>query len=146
MKPFSTIAAISTPYGTGGISIIRISGSQAIEIADKIFTASSGKKLADVGTHTIHHGHINSTDGERLDEVLVSVMHAPRTYTGEDTVELNCHGGLFTTKRVLEEVLKSGAENASRGEFTKRAFLNGKTDLCRAEAVIDRSAPGIEAV
>ena len=137
MKPFSTIAAISTPYGTGGISIIRISGSQAIEIADKIFTASSGKKLADVGTHTIHHGHINSTDGERLDEVLVSVMHAPRTYTGDDTVELNCHGGLFTTKRVLEEVLKSGAENASRGEFTKRAFLNGKTDLCRAEAVID---------
>ena len=90
-----------------------------------------------MGTHTIHHGHINSTDGERLDEVLVSVMRAPRTYTGEDTVELNCHGGLFTTKRVLEEVLKSGAENASRGEFTKRAFLNGKTDLCRAEAVID---------
>lgn len=137
MKPFSTIAAISTPYGTGGISIIRISGSRAIEIADKVFTASSGKKLKDANTHTIHHGHIKSAEGERLDEVLVSVMLAPRTYTGEDTVELNCHGGLFTTKRVLEEVLKAGAENASRGEFTKRAFLNGKTDLCRAEAVID---------
>ncbi len=137
MNLFSTIAAISTPYGTGGISIIRISGSEAIAIADKVFKASSGKPLCDAESHTIHHGHIYASDGSRLDEVLVSVMKAPRTYTGEDTVELNCHGGLFATKRVLEEVLKSGAQNASRGEFTKRAFLNGKTDLCRAEAVID---------
>lgn len=137
MNLFSTIAAISTPYGTGGISIIRISGSKAIEIADKVFKASSGKKLSSVPSHTIHHGHIVSSEGKVLDEVLVSVMLSPRTYTGEDTVELNCHGGLFTTKRILEEVLKAGAVNASRGEFTKRAFLNGKTDLARAEAVID---------
>ena len=88
-------------------------------------------------SHTIHHGRIVSLDGDVLDEVLVSVMLAPRTYTGENTVEINCHGGLYTTQRVLEEVLKAGAENASRGEFTKRAFLNGKTDLCRAESVID---------
>lgn len=134
---FSTIAAISTPYGTGGISIIRISGSNAIEITDKLFKATSGKKLSSVPSHTIHHGHIVSSDGKVLDEVLVSVMLSPRTYTGEDTVELNCHGGLFTTKRILEEVLKAGAVNASRGEFTKRAFLNGKIDLARAEAVID---------
>ncbi len=137
MNLFSTIAAISTPYGTGGISIIRISGSEAVAIADKIFKASSGKKLSASPSHTIHHGHILSSDGKVLDEVLVSVMLSPRTYTGEDTVELNCHGGLFTTKRILEEVLKAGAQNASRGEFTKRAFLNGKTDLARAEAVID---------
>ena len=137
MNLFSTIAAISTPYGSGGISIIRISGSEAICIADKIFKASSGKKLSAAATHTIHHGHIVSAEGNVLDEVLASVMRAPRTYTGEDTVELNCHGGLFTTKRILEEVLKAGAESASRGAFTKRAFLNGKTDLARAEAVID---------
>ncbi len=137
MNLYSTIAAISTPYGTGGISIIRISGSEAISIADKVFKASSGKSLSEVPSHTINHGHIISSDGSVLDEVLVSVMKAPRTYTGEDTVELNCHGGLFTTKKVLEEVLKAGAVSASRGEFTKRAFLNGKTDLCRAEAVID---------
>jgi len=137
MNLFSTIAAISTPYGTGGISIIRISGSKALEIADKLFIASSGKKLSAVSTHTIHHGHIVSCDGIVLDEVLVSVMLSPRTYTGEDTVEINCHGALFTTKKVLEEVLKSGAQSAAPGEFTKRAFLNGKTDLCRAEAVID---------
>lgn len=137
MDLFSTIAAISTPYGTGGISIIRISGGKAIEIADKVFKSSSGQKLSEVASHTIHHGKIVSADGRVLDEVLASVMKAPRTYTGEDTVELNCHGGLFTTKTVLEEVLKAGAKNASRGEFTKRAFLNGKTDLAKAEAVID---------
>ncbi len=137
MDLYSTIAAISTPYGTGGISIIRISGNEAVEIADKIFKASSGKKLSRVPSHTIHHGKIISSDGRILDEVLVSVMKAPKTYTGEDTVELNCHGGLFTTKTILEEVLKAGARSASRGEFTKRAFLNGKTDLAKAEAVID---------
>lgn len=137
MNLYSTIAAISTPYGTGGISIIRISGSEAVSIADKVFKATSGKKLCDVSSHTIHHGHITDKDGSVLDEVLVSLMKAPRTYTGEDTVEINCHGGLFNTKKVLEEVLKAGAVNAARGEFTKRAFLNGKLDLCRAEAVID---------
>ncbi len=137
MNLYSTIAAISTPYGTGGISIIRISGSEAVNIADKVFKATSGKKLADAASHTIHHGHIKDKDGNTIDEVLVSLMKAPRTYTGEDTVEINCHGGLFNTKKVLEEVLSSGAVNAARGEFTKRAFLNGKLDLCRAEAVID---------
>ncbi len=137
MELFSTIAAISTPYGTGGISIIRISGDKAVEIADKIFKASSGRLLSETQSHTICHGKIVTPEGEVLDEVLVSIMKAPRTYTGEDTIEINCHGGLFTTKRILEEVLKAGAHNASRGEFTKRAFLNGKTDLCRAEAVID---------
>ncbi len=137
MNLSNTIAAICTPLGTGGVSIIRISGSAAVEIADKLFKASSGKKLCDAPSHTIHHGKIMSSEGSVLDEVLVSVMRAPKTYTGEDVAEINCHGGIFSTKRILEEVLKCGAEHADRGEFTKRAFLNGKTDLCRAEAVIE---------
>lgn len=137
MNLSNTIAAICTPLGTGGVSIIRISGSDAIEIADKLFEPSYGKKLADAPTHTLHHGRIISQEGDVLDEVLVSVMRAPRTYTGEDVAEINCHGGIFSTKRILEEVLKNGAVLADRGEFTKRAFLNGRTDLCRAEAVIE---------
>ena len=137
MDLYSTIAAISTPYGTGGISVIRISGAQSLSIADKVFKASSDKKLSDVPTHTIHHGHVIGADGKRIDEVLASVMRAPRTFTGEDIVEINCHGGLLVTKLVLERVLASGAVAAGRGEFTKRAFLNGKLDLCEAEAVID---------
>jgi len=137
MDLHSTICAISTPYGTGGISIIRISGSEAIEIADKIFRATSGKKIASAPSHTIHHGHIVASEGRILDEVLVSVMHSPRTYTGEDVCEINCHGGLVVTKLILEETMKAGAKPAAPGEFTKRAFLNGKLDLSRAEAVID---------
>ncbi len=137
MDLYSTVAAISTPYGTGGISVIRISGADAVSIADKVFKASSGKRITDAPTHTIHHGHIIGSDGKRIDEVLASVMRAPRTFTGEDTVEINCHGGLLVTKLVLERVLASGAVAADRGEFTKRAFLNGKLDLCEAEAVID---------
>lgn len=137
MDLYSTIAAISTPYGTGGISVIRISGTDAIGIADRVFKASSGKTLESAPSHTIHHGHIYSSDGKRLDEVLVSVMRAPRTFTGEDTAEINCHGGLLVTKLILEEVLSCGAAIADRGEFTKRAFLNGKLDLCEAESVID---------
>ncbi len=137
MNLSNTIAAICTPLGTGGVSIIRISGSDAVAIADKVFKSSSGKLLSDAKSHTLHHGRVLSADGTVLDEVLVSVMRAPKTYTGEDIAEINCHGGLFSTKRVLEEVLKNGAEHAGRGEFTKRAFLNGKTDLCRAEAVIE---------
>ena len=133
----STIAAISTPYGTGGISIIRISGSDAVKIADKIFVPSSKKPLSDCPTHTIHHGKIVSLDGKVLDEVLVSVMKAPKTFTGEDICEINCHGGIVVTKAILEETLKAGATLADRGEFTKRAFLNGKMDLCKAESVID---------
>ena len=133
----STVAAISTPYGTGGISIIRISGTDAIEITDKIFKASSRKKLSQCPTHTIHHGKIVSLDDKVIDEVLVSVMTAPKTFTGEDVCEINCHGGLVVTKAILEEILRAGALLADRGEFTKRAFLNGKMDLCKAEAVID---------
>ncbi len=137
MELLSTVAAISTPYGSGGISIIRISGQDAVNIADKVFKSSSGKLLCDVPSHTIHFGHILSEDKRKIDEVLVSVMRAPRTFTGEDTVEINCHGGLLVTKLVLERVLSAGAVSASRGEFTKRAFLNGKMDLAKAESVID---------
>ena len=137
MNLLSTIAAISTPHGTGGISIIRISGEAAIQIASQIFKASSSVSLCDAPSHTIHHGHIVADDGRKIDEVLVSVMKAPRTFTGEDTVEINCHGGLVVTKLILEMVLSKGAVSAERGEFTKRAFLNGKLDLSQAEAVID---------
>ena len=129
-----TIAAVATPLGRGGISVIRISGADAILIADKIFR--SRVRLSEVKSHTINYGYV--FDGEEdIDQVLASVMHAPKTYTGENTVEINCHGGIAVTKRVLEAVIKAGARLAEPGEFTKRAFLNGKIDLSRAEAVID---------
>lgn len=132
----STIAAIATPHGTGGISVIRVSGDESIKICDKVFKAKSGKSLLDAKTHTIHYGNIVE-NGEILDEVLVSVMRAPNTFTREDTVEINCHGGLVVTQKVLLAVLSAGATLASAGEFTKRAFLNGRIDLSQAEAVID---------
>ncbi len=132
----STIAAIATPHGTGGISVIRVSGDDSITICDKIFKAKSGKSLADAKTHTIHYGNI-AENGEIIDEVLVSVMRAPNTFTREDTVEINCHGGLVVTQKVLLAALSAGAALASAGEFTKRAFLNGRIDLSQAEAVID---------
>ena len=129
-----TIAAISTGMTSSGIGIVRISGDEAIDIADKVYRGK--QQLKDVQTHTIHYGHI--IDGEEtVDEVLVMLMKGPRTFTGEDTVEINCHGGTFVVKRVLELVLKNGARPAEPGEFTKRAFLNGKMDLSQAEAVID---------
>lgn len=132
-----TIAAISTPViGSGGIGIIRISGKKAIEYADLLFVSPNGKKLTEVPSHTINYGHI-CENGIILDEVLVSVMKGPRTFTAEDTVEINCHGGMLVTQRILEAVLKTGARLAEPGEFTKRAFLNGRIDLARAEAVID---------
>ena len=131
-----TIAAIATGMTGAGIGIVRISGDHAIAVADKIFEAKSGIKLSDAKTHTIHYGHIVS-DGQVLDEVLVSVMKGPHSYTGEDTAEINCHGGLFVVKKVLDAVLTHGAELAQPGEFTKRAFLNGKIDLSKAEAVMD---------
>ena len=131
-----TIAAIATGMTGAGIGIVRISGDHAIAVADKIFEAKSGIKLSDAKTHTIHYGHIVS-DGQVLDEVLVSVMKGPHSYTGEDTAEINCHGGLFVVKKVLDAVLTHGAELAEPGEFTKRAFLNGKIDLSKAEAVMD---------
>lgn len=131
-----TIAAIATPHGTGGISIIRVSGPESLSVCDKIFCAKSGKSLCNAKSHTIHYGFIK--DGENvIDEVLVSVMRAPNTFTKEDTVEINCHGGLVVTEAVLACVIKNGAAMASPGEFTKRAFLNGRLDLSQAEAVID---------
>ena len=129
-----TIAAISTGMTNSGIGIVRISGSEALEIADRVY---KGKEtITKVPTHTIHYGHVMDGD-ETVDEVLVMVMRGPRTFTGEDTVEINCHGGTYVVSRVLETVLKAGARPAEPGEFTKRAFLNGKMDLSQAEAVID---------
>ena len=128
-----TIAAISTTLGVGAISIIRVSGNTAIEIVNKIF---KGKDLEIVDTHTIHYGHIIDKE-EIIDEVLVSVMKSPKTFTTEDVVEINCHGGISTTNKVLELVLNSGARIAEPGEFTKRAFLNGRIDLTQAESVMD---------
>ena len=131
-----TIAAISTAMTDAGISIVRISGEEAIAIADKIYKGKKEKKISEQRTHTIHYGYI--VDGEEtIDEVLVMLMRGPHSYTGEDTVEINCHGGVYVTKRILETVIKYGARPAEPGEFTKRAFLNGKMDLSQAEAVID---------
>ena len=129
-----TIAAISTGMSNSGIGIVRISGDDAFQIIDRIYKGK--KKLSEADSHTIHYGFIKDGD-EIVDEVLVSVMCAPRTFTGEDTVEINCHGGVYVVQRVLETVLKNGARPAEPGEFTKRAFLNGKMDLSQAEAVID---------
>jgi tRNA modification GTPase len=128
-----TIAAISTAPGVGAISIIRISGEEAINIVNKIF---KGKDLTKVQSHTIHYGHI--MDNEKIiDEVLVTIMKSPKTFTTEDIVEINCHGGIITTKKILELLLLNGARLAQPGEFTKRAFLNGRIDLTQAEGVMD---------
>ncbi|MBQ3425770.1 MAG: tRNA uridine-5-carboxymethylaminomethyl(34) synthesis GTPase MnmE [Clostridia bacterium] len=127
-----TIAAISTPQGAGGIAVIRISGSDAVDVADRIFSGS----LAGARSHTVHYGYIIK-DGERIDEVLVTVMLAPRTFTREDTVEISCHGGAMAVRAVLRAVIAAGAYPAEPGEFTKRAFMNGRIDLSQAEAVID---------
>ena len=132
---FDTIAAISTAIGEGGIAIIRVSGDHAVDIVDNIFKGS--KKLSTVDSHTINYGKLVSKDGKVVDEVLISLMKAPKTYTKEDVVEINCHGGLVAAKSVLELVLDSGARLAEPGEFTKRAFLNGRIDLSQAEAIID---------
>lgn len=137
MNNYDTIAAVATGTTNAGISIIRISGTNAISVADAVFVSKkNNKKLADVKTHTLHYGVI--MDGEAMvDEALVSVMKAPNTYTTEDIVEINCHGGMIVTKKILELVLSQGARIAEPGEFTKRAFLNGRIDLSQAEAVID---------
>lgn len=128
-----TIVAISTALGVGAISIIRVSGKNSISIVNKIF---QGKDLNTVETHTIHYGHIVEND-EVIDEVLVSIMKAPKTFTVEDVVEINAHGGIATTHRILELLLKNGCRLAAPGEFTKRAFLNGRIDLLEAESVMD---------
>lgn len=130
-----TIAAISTPVGEGGISIIRISGDDALKVAQRIY---KGRDLSKVASHTINYGHIVDPDTKQeVDEVMVSVMLAPHTYTREDVVEINCHGGLLATNRILQLVLSYGARMAEPGEFTKRAFLNGRLDLSQSEAVMD---------
>ncbi|MBE6157693.1 MAG: tRNA uridine-5-carboxymethylaminomethyl(34) synthesis GTPase MnmE [Firmicutes bacterium] len=127
-----TIVAISTAMGVGAISIIRLSGEDSIKIANSIFS----NDLENVNSHTINYGYIKNND-EIIDEVLVSVMKSPRTYTTEDIVEINCHGGIATTNKVLELLIKQGARLAEPGEFTKRAFLNGRIDLAKSEAVMD---------
>lgn len=127
------IAAIATPVGEGGISVIRVSGRDAIE---KVSTIFRGKKLADAASHTVHFGHIIKND-QKIDEVLTTVFRSPRSYTGEDTIEISCHGGVLVTQQVLETVLATGVRSAEPGEFTQRAFLNGKMELSQAEAVAD---------
>ncbi len=131
-----TIAAIATAMTSSGIGIIRISGDAAVQIVDQIFFMKNKKNLSDMPTHTIHYGHIKDGD-EVIDEVMVVLMRAPKSYTKEDTVEIDCHGGVYVMKRVLETVIKYGARPAEPGEFTKRAFLNGRIDLAQAESVID---------
>ena len=135
---FDTIAAISTPMGEGAIAIVRLSGSDAISIADQIFRSPGAKALSNQLTHTIHYGHlIEPTTGDVVEEVMLSLMKGPKTFTREDVVEINCHGGIVTVNQVLQLVLRHGARLAEPGEFTKRAFLNGRIDLSQAEAVMD---------
>ena len=130
------IAAISTAVSPSGIGIVRMSGRGAVKIGDKVYKGRKGKRLSSEKSHTIHYGYI--VDGEDvIDEVLVMLMLSPNTYTGEDTVEINCHGGVYVVKRILETLIKYGARPAEPGEFTKRAFLNGRLDLSQAEAVGD---------
>lgn len=133
---FETISSISTPVGEGAIAIVRLSGEDAIEIADRLYKGA--KKLSDADSHTINYGHIiDPKTGETVEEVMVALMRAPKTYTREDIVEINCHGGIHTVNRVLQLTLNNGARMAEPGEFTKRAFLNGRVDLSQAEAVMD---------
>jgi tRNA modification GTPase len=133
-----TIAAIATPLGEGGLAVIRLSGPRALEVADRCFIPAGDARhlLADATTHTVHYGHV-ARAGQTVDEVLVAVMRAPRTLTREDVVEITCHGGLLPAKLVLDAVLHEGARLAEPGEFTRRAFLNGRIDLAQAEAVAD---------
>ena len=132
-QPGETIAAIATPPGEGGVAIIRISGKQALDVASKVFS----REIIYFKSHTVHYGFICTREGEKVDDVLLLPMLAPRSYTGEDTVEIFCHGGSLITRRVLEVVLSAGARFAMPGEFTFKAFINGKMDLAQAEAVQD---------
>lgn len=131
---YDTIAAIATPFGTAGISIIRISGSEAIRLSNQVF---KGKNLTKVKSHTVTYGHIIDKQGNTIDEVLVTIMKAPKTFTAEDTVEISCHGGILVTQKVLERVLETGIKLAEPGEFSKRAYVNGRIDLTQAEAIMD---------
>ncbi|MDF2883353.1 MAG: tRNA modification GTPase [Clostridiaceae bacterium] len=138
MKEFDTIAAISTSLGEGGIAIVRVSGSNALKIVSHIFKSKNNRELDSIKTYTMRYGYIIEREtNEILDEVIVSYMKGPKSFTAEDVVEINCHGGVTATNKILMEVIKSGARIAEPGEFTKRAFLNGRIDLSEAEAVID---------
>ena len=138
MKEFDTICAIATALGEGGISIIRISGDKALDIADKIFKAKNNFDIKNMKSYTMKYGYIcDINTGDVIDEVIISFMKGPRSFTAEDVIEINCHGGVISTNKVLETVIKAGARLADPGEFTKRAFLNGRIDLSQAEAVID---------
>jgi len=138
MHEFDTICAVSTAPGEGGIGIIRVSGRDALDIVAGIFRPRAGKKIANAATHTVHYGHVVGPGGsEVVDEALVSVMRAPATYTREDVVEINCHGGMVPLWRTMGLLVAAGARQAEPGEFTKRAFLNGRIDLAQAEAVMD---------
>ena len=133
-----TISAISTPPGEGGIGIVRVSGSASISIAKKIFTTPNEKFLNGVESHKLIHGYIKDPDTRKnIDEVLLTVMHSPKSFTGEDVVEISCHGGSLPLNKILSLTIKSGARLAEPGEFTKKAFLNGRLNLLQAEAVID---------
>ena len=136
MNNVETIAAIATGLSESGISIIRVSGPDAFSIADRIFKSADKKSLFNFESHTIHYGFIVSNE-EIIDEVILSIMKSPRSYTTEDTVEINCHGGMFITKKILDIVIQNGARLALPGEFTKRAFLNGRIDLTREEDIMD---------
>src|SRR6516162_8678837 len=133
-----TIAAIATPLGEGGLAVVRISGPKALAVADACFApvGNSAHKPSTAPSHTIQFGHV-CRDGQNVDEVLLAVMRAPRTFTREDVIEITCHGGLLPAKLVLDAVLAAGARLAEPGEFTRRAFLNGRIDLAQAEAVAD---------
>ena len=135
-KSLSELDKLATAMGNSGIGIVRISGENAVEVAEKVFRTPGKKKLSESESHTIHYGYVYDGD-EAVDEVLLMLMRGPRSYTAEDTVEIDCHGGMLVTRRILETVLKAGARLAEPGEFTKRAFLNGRIDLSQAEAVID---------
>ncbi|WP_294405018.1 tRNA uridine-5-carboxymethylaminomethyl(34) synthesis GTPase MnmE [uncultured Clostridium sp.] len=138
MREFDTICAIATPIGEGGIAIIRISGEKALEIADKIFVGKNKKDLKEMKTYTMRYGTVVDLDTkEIIDDVILSYMKGPRSYTGENVIEVNCHGGVVATNRVLNQIVKAGARIAEPGEFTKRAFLNGRIDLSQAEATMD---------
>jgi tRNA modification GTPase len=137
MSENDTIVAIGTRPGESAIGIVKISGNNSISIAEKIFESKNKKRLSDINTYSMIYGHIIDEDDDVIDEVIVSVMRSPRSYTKEDIVEINCHGGLIATEKVLELCVENGARIAEPGEFTKRAFLNGRIDLSQAEAVID---------
>ena len=138
MKEFDTIAAVATSIGESGIAIIRVSGLSSLKLVSTIFKGKNHRNLKDIKSYTMRYGHvIDRKNNEIIDEVIISYMKGPKSFTSEDTVEINCHGGVIATNRVLEEVIRAGARLAEPGEFTKRAFLNGRIDLSQAEAVID---------